>query len=169
MSELPKNFTHWAPNHQDFFGNAFGLSWTSRLYRNDYAGLSHVRGGPNSNHWGHPGATPRASFFTAYRLFDRDPVLFSGGRMALVWRNGGPKCGLNKAAEAEDAETEATSDAINTGLLRGSGQQQHAVSPRQQQRQQQQRQQAPPPGAEAEAGAGAVQSMVWFYTYDGRS
>eukprot|EP01052_Picozoa_sp_SAG31_P024062 SAG31_NODE_2023_length_6645_cov_15.211121_2_plen_434_part_00 len=78
---------------EDLFGNAFGLSWTTKIYHDDNAGLSHVRNGPSPTNYGYPGTRPGASFFSAYRMFDKDPLPFEG-RLELWWRNGGPKCGL---------------------------------------------------------------------------
>ena len=72
---------------EDLFGNAFGLSWTTRVYHNDNAGLSHVRGGPHRDNHGFPGITPGSSFFSAYRMFDKDPLPFEGQMQLCKDRN----------------------------------------------------------------------------------
>ena len=93
---------------EDLFGNAFGLSWTTKIYHDDNAGLSHVRNGPNPMNHGFPGTSPGASFFSAYRMFDDDPLPFEG-KMELAWRNGGAKCSLpggpNDDTAADDSVT----------------------------------------------------------------
>jgi hypothetical protein len=87
---------------EDIFGNAFGLSWTTKIYHDDNAGLSHVRNGPNPMNHGFPGTSPGASFFSAYRMWDKDPLPFEG-KMELAWRNGGPKCSLPGAPDDKAA------------------------------------------------------------------
>ena len=74
--------------------------------------------------------------------------------MALVWRNGGPKCGLQAqtAVETEKQSGRSTSTTA-TALLRGGGQQRGEQG-------------AAAPGQQPEANGGAVHSMVWFYTYE---
>ena len=76
-------------------------SWTSRIYHTDNAGLTHVRGGPNPDNHGFPGTSPGASFFSAYRMFDKDPLPFEG-KLGMYWRNGGAKCSLPAGGEEED-------------------------------------------------------------------
>lgn len=63
------------------------------MYRNDNAGLTHVRGGVSPDNNGEPGKTAGSSFFSAYRMFDKDVLPFEG-QLRLYWRNGGPKCSL---------------------------------------------------------------------------
>ena len=75
---------------EDYFNNAFGFGWFSKIYHNDNSGLSHM-------HASHPTFAPGTGqqlrqgmdSFSAYRYFDGDPLTFAGGRFALVWRNGG--------------------------------------------------------------------------------
>ena len=78
-------------------------SWTSRIYHTDNAGLTHVRGGPNPDNHGFPGTSPGASFFSAYRMFDKDPLPFEG-KLGMYWRNGGAKCSLPAGGEEEGLE-----------------------------------------------------------------
>lgn len=60
---------------EDLFGNAFGLSWASCMYHNSNTRLSHIRGGPSPDNNGYSGTGPRATFFSAYKMFDGDPLL----------------------------------------------------------------------------------------------
>ena len=91
---------------EDLFGNAFGLSWTTKGYRNDNAGLVHVSGGVNPS-VPFPGQTSRRGF-SAYRLFTHDPLPWNGGRVALYWRNGGAKCALPAPDDTEWAPAAST-------------------------------------------------------------
>ena len=123
---------------EDLFGNAFGLSWTTKIYHDDTAGLSHVRNGPNPLNNGYPGLSPGASFFSAYRLFDKDPLPFEG-RLELWWRNGGPKCSLPAGGFDDDRDGDDSYDgaASERGALR----------------------------APIVPGPNRVHSMVWYYTW----
>ena len=60
-----------------------------------------MRNGPNPTNGGYPGTSPGASFFSAYRMWDQDPLPFEG-KMELWWRNGGPKCMLPQPDEARE-------------------------------------------------------------------
>ena len=70
----------------DFFANSFTISRLTRTYFNEDAGLSHVHGGPQDSCPNLKGAkftTCNADFrtqpperFSAYRFFDKDPLVF---------------------------------------------------------------------------------------------
>eukprot|EP01043_Picozoa_sp_COSAG02_P017100 COSAG02_NODE_768_length_17375_cov_52.865015_16_plen_142_part_00 len=124
---------------EDLFGNAFGLSWTTKIYHDDNAGLSHVRNGPNPMDGGYPGTSPGASFFSAYRMFDKDPLPFEG-RLELWWRNGGSKCGLPRPDSRQQALA-ATRAGSNVDHSRDS------------------------PQAPILPGPNRVHSLVWYYTW----
>ena len=90
---------------EDLFGDGFGFSWFTKLFRSDSAGLTHVRGGVNAEP---VTAGNERGLFSAFRFFDKDPLTFEGGRLGLFWRNGGPKCGLESDDDHEaHAEAEA--------------------------------------------------------------
>ena len=88
---------------EDFFNDAFGFGFFSKIFHNDNSGLTHVhntlgRGCPECEGRGRP------SWFSAYRYFDQDPLPWTGSTFRFVWRNGAmtlpnrEKCTLDPAA-----------------------------------------------------------------------
>ena len=86
---------------EDLFGDGFGFTYFTRFFHSDDWGLTHIRGGPNAEPVRSLGNA--RGLFSAYRVFDKDPLTFEGGRLGLFWRNGGPKCGLPAAGEEVSA------------------------------------------------------------------
>ena len=86
---------------EDLFGDGFGFTFFTRLFHSDDWGLTHVRGGPNAEPVHNLGNA--RGLFSAYRVFDKDPLTFERGRLGLFWRNGGPKCGLPAAGQEAPA------------------------------------------------------------------
>ena len=89
---------------EDFFADSFTLSRLSRTFHNDDAGLTHVHGGPQDRCPNPPGAnfstcaigfnTEPPERFSAYRIFDKDPLVFDD-RLELTVRYLPPgKCSL---------------------------------------------------------------------------
>ena len=89
---------------EDFFADSFTLSRLSRTFHNDDAGLTHVHGGPQDRCPNPPGAnfstcatgfnTDPPERFSAYRIFDKDPLVFDD-RLELTVRYLPPgKCSL---------------------------------------------------------------------------
>ena len=68
---------------EDFFGNSFSISNLARTYANDDAGLTHVHGGPQDHcpnageFWTCPNHAKFPAMFSAYRVFDKDPLVFN--------------------------------------------------------------------------------------------
>merc|ERR1712217_416154 len=91
---------------EDFFSNSFSLSRLQRPYHNDDAGVSHIYGGPQ-DHCPNPiGASYTACAdefqtlfperFSAYRIFDKDPLVFDDKLEVTVRYN--PKSGRGKCS-----------------------------------------------------------------------
>jgi hypothetical protein len=89
---------------EDFFGNSFTLSRLMRTYHNDDVGLTHVHGGPQDHCPNSPGAnfttcadqfqTKPPERFSAYRMFDKDPLVFDDKLVLSVRYLPKGKCSL---------------------------------------------------------------------------
>ena len=100
-----------------FIGVIVTLSRLTRTYANDDAGLTHIHGGPqdacpNPTHANY--TTCNAQFqtqpperFSAYRIFDKDPLVFDDKLELVVRYLPRSKCSLAPSTSHSAAEIEA--------------------------------------------------------------
>jgi hypothetical protein len=101
---------------EDFFANSFTLSRLTRTYANDDVGLTHIHGGPqdvcpNPGHANY--TTCNALFqtlpperFSAYRIFDKDPLVFDDRLELAVRYLPRSKCSLAPSVPPDVEEAE---------------------------------------------------------------